>query len=49
MSSAREADRLAEEDAVGLREWVRPIVHSLVAGDAKDGAAPQPDGILNPS
>ena len=49
MSSAGEAEKLATDDLVGLREWVRPVVHSLVAGDAKDGAAPQPDGILNPS
>lgn len=49
MSSAGEADKLATDEAVALREWVRPVVHALAAGDAEDGAAPTLDGILNPS
>ena len=49
MSAAREADKLATDDEAGLREWVRPIVHGLAAGNAEDESGPSLDGILNPS
>jgi hypothetical protein len=49
MSSAHESDKLARDDMVGLREWVRPVVHALAAGSAEDEAGPSTDGILNPS
>ena len=31
------------------REWVRPAVQHLAAGDADDETGPSLDGILNPS
>ncbi len=42
-------DQQPELSAPPKQEWVMPLVQRMDAGSAKDGANPNPDGILNPS